>query len=82
MWFYGGSFSARVMVEYIPLFMLPSALLLTQLKGSQRAVITTLVLILVIVCQLQSYQYRYYEIHYGDMTKEKYWEVFLLRNRF
>jgi len=82
MWFYGGSFSARVMVEYIPLFMLPSALLLTQLKGSQRAVITTLVLILVIVCQIQSYQYRYYEIHYGDMTKEKYWEVFLLRNRF
>ncbi len=82
MWFYGGSFSARVMVEYIPVFMLPLALLLTQLKGSQRAVITTVVVLLILVCQIQSYQYRYYENHYGDMTKERYWKVFLLRNRF
>tara|TARA_B110000503_G_C7139366_1_gene410233 strand:- start:990 stop:2285 length:1296 start_codon:yes stop_codon:yes gene_type:complete len=82
MWFYGGSFSARVMVEFIPLFMLPLALLLNQLTGARRAALSIVVVLLIGLCQIQSYQYRYYEIHYSEMTQEKYWEVFLLRNRF
>ena len=41
-----------------------------------------LIVLLIVVCQIQSYQYRYYEIHYSEMTQVKYWDVFLLRNRF
>ena len=82
MWFYGGSFSARVMVEFIPLFMLPLAVFIHQLTGKWRGVTIALVFLLIGICQIQSYQYRYYEIHYSEMTQEKYWEVFLLRNRF
>ena len=82
MWFYGGGFSGRVMVEFIPLFMLSLALFLNQLKGTKRIIAINSIVLLIAVCQLQSYQYRFYEIHYSEMTKEKYWDVFLLRNRY
>ena len=82
MWFYGGGFSGRGMVEFIPLFMLPLALFLNQLKGHKKIFALESVVLLIVVCQIQSYQYRYYEIHYSEMTQEKYWDVFLLRNRF
>jgi len=82
MWFYGGSFSARVMVEFIPLFVLPLALFLNQLKGKISLIVSLAVVLLIALCQIQSYQYRYYEIHYSEMTQDKYWDVFLLRNRF
>lgn len=82
MWFYGGGFSGRVMVEYIPFFILPFGLYLNQLKAKRRMLISAMVVLLIVVCQIQSYQYRYYEIHYSEMTQEKYWDVFLLRNHF
>lgn len=82
MWYYGGSFSSRVYVEYISFFMI---LLAIALKGIQRkagyrafvAVICTLI----VVCQIQTFQYRYFQIHWSDMTKEKYWDVFLRVDR-
>lgn len=83
MWFYGGSFSSRVYVEFIPLFILPIALLLNKTTSIvKRNLFVASLLLLTAICQIQSYQYRYYEIHYSEMTQEKYWEVFLLRNRF
>jgi len=77
-WWYGGSFSSRVYVEYIPLFSILLAMALEGIinKPLKKAYIT-LIVILVIVCQIQTYQYRYYFIHWEDMTKEKYWNVFL-----
>lgn len=77
MWFYGGSFSSRVYVEYLSFFALPLALCLNKFNKKKLVVAFTALVLIVIVCQIQSYQYRYYEIHYSEMTKEKYWEVFL-----
>ena len=78
MWYYGGSFSSRVYVEYISLFMV---LLVISLKGIKLKLFNHLYILmiasLIIVCQIQTYQYRYYQIHWSDMTKEKYWEVFM-----
>jgi len=82
MWYYGGSFSSRVYVEYLPFFALATALGLQQIKTDKRKTVAIGMLFLIIaLCQVQSYQYRYYDIHYGDMTKEKYWKVFLMRNK-
>ena len=36
---------------------------------------------LIILCQIQTYQYRYTLIHWSDMTREKYWDVFLRVDR-
>ena len=78
MWYYGGSFSSRVFVEYIPVFMV---LLVITLKGIKlkrlKNLYVTVVLLLIVICQIQTYQYRYYQIHWSEMTKEKYWDVFL-----
>lgn len=83
MWYYGGSFSSRVYVEYIPVFMILFALLLSETKLKwRRMAIVSLSFLLLAVCQIQTYQYRYYEIHWDQMDKEKYWDVFLMRNRF
>ena len=77
-WYYGGSFSSRVMVEYIPYF----ALLLGFLAGGiskrgKRMVLPILLTMLILLNQLQTMQYRYNIIHWSDMNKERYWKVFL-----
>ncbi len=78
MWFYGGSFSSRVYVEFIPLFMILLAIALERIsKGLFRSSFITFCFLLVVLCQIQSYQYRYYILHYSEMTQEKYWDVFL-----
>ncbi len=78
MWYYGGSFSSRVYIEYIPFFMLLLAISLKKINiGFLKKGYLSLILLLIVVCQIQTYQYRYYHIHWVDMTKEKYWKVFL-----
>lgn len=78
MWYYGGSFSSRVYIEYLPFFMLLLAIALQ--NASYRVVkwgLKGLIFGFIILCQIQTYQYRYYQIHWEDMTKERYWDVFL-----
>ncbi|MBC8319458.1 MAG: hypothetical protein H8E34_01915 [Bacteroidetes bacterium] len=78
MWYYGGSFSSRVYVEYIPLFMILLAISLNGIKSKvTKRFYVGVVILLIVVCQIQTYQYRYYHIHWSDMNKEKYWDVFM-----
>jgi hypothetical protein len=77
MWYYGGSFSARVFVEYIPFFMILLAIALQQLPSNLiRKIFTSLIIFFILLCQFQTYQYRYYVIHWSDMTKEMYWDSY------
>ena len=77
-WWYGGSFSSRVYLEYIPFF---AILLGLSLKSIQNKFLLTgfktLIVVFIVVCQIQTFQYRYYQIHWENMTREKYWNVFL-----
>jgi hypothetical protein len=76
-WYYGGSFSTRVFIEFIPIFMLLLAFAIQHAKhGIQKFLICGAVIFLIILCQLQTYFYRYYIIHWSDMTQEKYWNSF------
>jgi hypothetical protein len=78
LWWYGGSFSSRVYIEYFPLFAILLGLALENIRSPVfRKVYITIIFLLIVVCQVQTYQYRYYKIHWSDMTKEKYWDVFL-----
>jgi hypothetical protein len=78
MWFYGGSFSQRVMIEYYAFFSILLAKTLQETrKKPVKKLFVSMILLLVIVCQIQTYQYRRMQIHWSDMNKEKYWEVFL-----
>jgi hypothetical protein len=77
-WWYGGSFSGRVFVEYLPILVLPLAIFLGQVRNWWAKSLMVIALVIVVgLCQFQTYQYRYFIIHWENMTKEKYWEVFL-----
>lgn len=75
-WYYGGSFSQRVYIEFFPLFALMLGTGLQSLQGVKRTLVIALMVLLTGFCQVQTYQYRYYDINWSDMNKEKYWEAF------
>ncbi|MEM1218445.1 MAG: hypothetical protein AAGH79_06015 [Bacteroidota bacterium] len=76
-WWYGGSFSSRPYVEYLPIFGIGLGVLLENSRGNLRTEMLSLLVVLGLLCQIQIYQYRYYQIHYSEMTKDWYWDVFL-----
>lgn len=77
MWYYGGSFGSRVMIEYFPVFaLLLFYLVSVPMKPAMKMSIIAIIVILTLFCQLQTYQYRYELIHWSEMTQEKYWAVF------
>lgn len=76
-WWYGGSFSGRAFVEFIPFFAIPLGLLLNSIKRKGLAITFSALLLLTALNQFQTYQYRYYIIHWDQMDSEKYWDVFL-----
>lgn len=78
MWFYGGSFSSRVYLDYLPYFIILLGISLKELKPTAiKKSFVSLIFAFIFLCQIQSYQYRYYILHYSEMTKEKYWDIFL-----
>ena len=77
-WWYGGSFSSRVMVEYLPFFALSLTIALQKIPmKSIRTGFIILIMALVVLCQIQTRQYLSTRIHWDSMTKEKYWDVFM-----
>lgn len=76
-WWYGGSFSSRVYTEYIPLLFVPLAVLLSDMGQKQRFWLVGILSLVLLLCQVQTYQYRYYIIHWEDMDAALYWEHFL-----
>lgn len=82
MWYYGGSFSSRVYIEYLPMFMILLAIAFNRMPSKfWKGVFVTMVILLVLLCQVQTYQYRYNQIHWSEMDKEMYWDVFLRIDR-
>jgi hypothetical protein len=78
MWFYGGSFSQRVMIEFYPFFAVLLATAIREIKNKFASkVFLGLIMLLILVCQVQTFQYRRMQIHWSDMNKEKYWNVFM-----
>jgi hypothetical protein len=78
MWFYGGSFSQRVMIDFYAFFTLMLAIAVQEIKNSKlKTLLISSIVLLVLICQIQTYQYRRMQIHWSDMNKEKYWEVFM-----
>ncbi|MCX6234562.1 MAG: hypothetical protein NT175_07540 [Bacteroidetes bacterium] len=78
MWYYGGSFSSRVFIEYYSVFAILLGLTLENLRSRIcRVMYISLIVIFILVCQIQTYQYRYNIIHWSEMNKNTYWDVFL-----
>jgi hypothetical protein len=69
-WYYGGSFSLRAYIEYFGLFAILLTIFLSELKYRKTKLIT--LFLLIVLCQIQTYQYRYFIIHWSEMNFEKY----------
>jgi len=77
-WYYGGSFSSRVMIEYYVFVSLILAVLLESVRSKKhRLPLISFFVILVIINQIQTYQYYAGHIHWDSMDTQKYWDVFL-----
>ena len=77
-WWYGGSFSSRVSIEYYAIL----ALLIhfayeIIISKWWRWIYSSLIICCILTCQIQTYQYRYYFIHWEKMDQDHYWKVFL-----
>ncbi|MEM6346566.1 MAG: hypothetical protein AAF927_21945 [Bacteroidota bacterium] len=80
-WFYGGSFGGRVFIDYYAIWAILLGFCWQHLKGRWQKSFTVLVLGLILVCQIQTFQYRYQHILWDKMTKELYWDRFLRIDR-
>jgi hypothetical protein len=77
-WWYGGSFGARPLTEYLALFGLLLAISLSKIKSKLTSnIFYSLLTSCIILCQVQTYQYRYFIIHWEKMDNEHYWRVFM-----
>jgi hypothetical protein len=77
-WFYGGSFGLRAYIEFYTLFAILMTMALANITNKLfKKLYYSLIVSTIIICLIQTYQYRYYQIHWAEMTKEKYWGVFL-----
>jgi len=79
-WWYGGSFSARALIESLTILSLPLASLLEQLRKRSkplRVTIGTVLVILIALNLFQSYQYKKNILYWDNMTKAYYFKVFL-----
>lgn len=79
-WTYAGALGMRPLVEYYVLFALLFGLLLEKISRKRLAFMAISILVLLpltVLCQLQIWQYNRGIIGFCDMTKEKYWMVFL-----
>jgi hypothetical protein len=80
-WAYGGSFSARALVETLPVAAFPLACLLQDVYRSGRALFLKIAFsvamtFLIVLNLFQSYQFNGNVIHYCLMTRAYYWRVF------
>ena len=78
-WWYGGSFSGRPFIEYFPLLMIGFAVVLNAMKNRITKGITIVLLVaMVVLCQLQTWQYRHGYLHWDSTTEEMYWGNFFI----
>lgn len=76
-WWYGGSFGTRPMIEYLFATAILLGIAIENLAPAPKKIFITLCLLCTLVCLVQTYQYRYYFIHWDKMNKERYWKVFM-----
>lgn len=73
-WTYGVSWGIRVMIDYLPFLAFPIAAFYNNLTQSRirLLLVSTLVLIMIVFHQFQTWQYKNKLIHFDDMTYKAY----------
>lgn len=78
MWYYGGSYGHRAFIEYYPFFAIGFAALLTYGLGPIKPKVFAISGAVFLLLQgVQTYQFNKHIITFDNMTKTKYWNLFL-----
>lgn len=77
MWWYGGTFGTRVLIEYYIIWIIPLAILFQKTKGNAKTTFIIIFFFFIFNGVLQQYQYRKGIIHYEDMNWQKYKDALL-----
>lgn len=76
-WYYGDSYGSRVMIDFLPVFILIYALGLSLASKKLRIAAVVMSLLFVFLNVFQSYQYYHNIMSHFDMNAEKYGYIFL-----
>ncbi|MBN1340492.1 MAG: hypothetical protein JXA03_14275 [Bacteroidales bacterium] len=76
-WYYGCSYGLRAYIDYYPLFFIPLATGISALPIKPRLAVILLCAATIPVNAIQTYQYKEYILHWDNMDREKYWQIFL-----
>ncbi len=77
MWWYGGTFGTRVLIEYYIIWIIPLAILFQKAGRYSKFFLVMITCFFVFNGVLQQYQYRKGIIHYDNMNWQMYKEAFL-----
>ena len=76
-WWYGGTFGTRVLIEYYIIWIIPLAILFQKARRYSKFFLVMITCFFVFNGVLQQYQYRKGIIHYENMNWQMYKEAFL-----
>ena len=76
-WYYGMSFGLRAYIDYYPFFFIPLAFTLNAVSRLGKVAIVSLSLITLPINIIQTYQYKNFILHWVDMNRDSYWDLFL-----
>lgn len=76
-WFYGGSYGLRAYIDYYTLIFIPNAIFLSKAKLIYQIVLSLIMLAFIPINLIQTYQYQNFILHWSDMDRDKYINVFL-----
>lgn len=76
-WWYGGGFSIRPVIDFLPLFIIITMLLYSKLSAISKKVVLVLCFPFLFFSQLMAYQYSNLLMDSSEMTKDKFWDLFL-----
>jgi hypothetical protein len=77
MWWYGGTFGTRVLIEYYIIWIIPIAILFQRTRSYVKTMFVLIAFFFIFNGVLQQYQYRKGIIHYEDMNWQIYKDAFL-----
>ncbi|PBQ32076.1 hypothetical protein CNR22_09940 [Sphingobacteriaceae bacterium] len=77
-WWYGGSFSQRVLIDIYPFLAIPFAAVIKSVQNFKKTkmILYTLLICFILLNLFQTIQAKYNIIHYDAMTRQNYFKVF------
>jgi hypothetical protein len=76
-WYYGCSYGLRAYVDFYTILLLPLAIFLSRIPFKYGFMVVALAIVTIPLNIIQTYQYKHFILHWIDMNKKSYWEVFL-----